>query len=129
MIRHYCDIHEKRTLLKVGSLELYAENKELAEQKFNSLIDSNKYCIANVLDYKTMVAKANNPIIELIKESYNEAIEYAIKNDDGYGLAFLEHWSEGNWCVINDEWPEFNLNSEAQQHLIKESGGMPNEHK
>jgi hypothetical protein len=58
-------------------------------------------------------------------EAYNEAVQHAIQNDDGCGLAFLETWVEGDWPKLAEEWPEFDLNSEAQQLLIKESGGMP----
>lgn len=61
---------------------------------------------------------------ELLQEAYNEAIEFALLDLDGYGLAFLQHWTEGNWHTIAEEWKDFNINSEAQQYLIKESGGM-----
>lgn len=61
---------------------------------------------------------------QLLIEASNEAIEYALKDVDGYGLAFLDHWNEGNWCTIENEWSDFNIQSEAQQYLIKHSGGM-----
>jgi len=64
---------------------------------------------------------------QLTIQAYNEAVQHAIQNDDGCGLDFLETWVEGDWPKIQDVWPEFDLNSEAQQHLINESGGMPQE--
>lgn len=62
---------------------------------------------------------------QLTIQAYNEAITYTLKNDDGYGLAFLNCWNEGDWLSIHNEWPEFDLNSEAQKWLITQSGGMP----
>lgn len=59
--------------------------------------------------------------IELLAASYNEVIEFVIQNRD---LQFLQCWQEGDWKVIIEEWPEFDINSEAQQWLINESCGI-----
>lgn len=61
---------------------------------------------------------------ETLQEASNEAITFALQNVDGYGLEFLREWNEGNWCTIENEWPEFNIQSIAQQYLISQSGGM-----
>lgn len=58
---------------------------------------------------------------ELVAEAYNEVIEFVIQNRD---LQFLQCWQEGDLKAIIDEWPEFDINSEAQQRLISESGGI-----
>lgn len=65
---------------------------------------------------------------ELLSEAANEAIQYSLdlsllSSDDA--MSFLQAWNEGDWTYIVDSFPNFNINSEAQQVLIKESGGMP----
>ena len=57
----------------------------------------------------------------LLQDSYNEVIQFVIEQRD---LDFLHCWFEGDWKAIKEEWPEFDINSEAQQLLIQESGGM-----
>jgi hypothetical protein len=59
--------------------------------------------------------------IDFVTECYNEAIDFAVQNRD---IQFLQCWQEGDWKAIIEEWPEFDINSEAQQWLIKESGGI-----
>jgi len=60
---------------------------------------------------------------ELAVEALNEAITFALENHDGYGLTFLDCWNSGEWNSIEDGWPEFNLDSDAQRWLINNSGG------
>jgi hypothetical protein len=66
---------------------------------------------------------------QLTVQAYNEVIEFileaTISSDYMDRHYFLEAWNQGDWCAIQNDWPEFNLNSEAQQHVINESGGMP----
>ena len=64
---------------------------------------------------------------ELLAEASSEAIQYAIDLallDSDDSMSFLQAWNEGDWTYIKDMFPDFNLNSEAQQALIKASGGM-----
>lgn len=65
---------------------------------------------------------------ELLAEASNEAIQYAIDLallDSDDSMSFLQAWNEGEWTYITDMFPNFNINSEAQQALIEASGGMP----
>lgn len=65
---------------------------------------------------------------ELLAEATNEAIQEAIDLallDSGDSMSFLQAWNEGDWNYIKEMFPSFNLDSEAQQALIKASGGMP----
>lgn len=68
---------------------------------------------------------------QLTIQAYNEVIEFMLEAScsDGYmdRHYFLEAWQQGNWLEIQADWPEFDLNSEAQQWLINETGGMPKE--
>jgi hypothetical protein len=54
-------------------------------------------------------------------DAYNEAIEFTIDMRD---LDFLRCWQEGDWQCIIDEWSDFDIQSEAQQWLIEQSGGI-----
>ena len=65
---------------------------------------------------------------ELLAEASTEAIQYAIDLallDSDDSMSFLQAWSEGEWLYLLEHFPEFDINSEAQQALIKESGGIP----
>lgn len=65
---------------------------------------------------------------ELLAEASSEAIQYAIDLallDSDDSMSFLQAWNEGDWTYIKDMFPAFDINSEAQQALIKASGGMP----
>lgn len=55
---------------------------------------------------------------ELIQEAQNEAIKFALLDLDGCGLDFLKRWVDEDWPEIQEQWPEFNLHSEAQLYLI-----------
>lgn len=55
----------------------------------------------------------------LLECAQNEAISYAMCNLD---FDFYRCWSEGDWKSIRDEWPDFDIFSESQIFLMKESG-------
>ena len=60
--------------------------------------------------------------MQLRNAAYNEIIEFVLQNDD---TDILRCWNEGDWEAIHDEWPEFNIMTEAQQNLMRESGFDP----
>lgn len=79
-------------------------------------------------DQRIKILQDQLALNELIAEASNEAIQYAIDLallDSDDSMSFLQAWNEGDWTYIEDMFPNFNINSEAQQALIKESGGMP----
>jgi len=49
--------------------------------------------------------------IKLTEMAFNDAINFAIDEADGDGILFLTVWREGDWSVIAEEFPEFNMDS------------------
>ncbi len=91
----------------------YQEGQVPSDNAMNELIHrANKIPAQCLADVKEQA-------VEDCRESYNEALEFATGNRD---WDFLDCWIEGDWQAINDEWPEFNLQSEAQLSLMQESG-------
>lgn len=84
-----------------------------------------------VFDTKKRVGELQKELAkqELLAEASNEAIQFTLDGFDSSdyesAIQFLQYWYEGDWPAIQKYYPEFDLNSEAQQALIKESGGMP----
>lgn len=83
-----------------------------------------------VFDTKKRVEELEKELTKqkLLDQASIEAIQYAIDLallDSDDSMSFLQAWSEGEWQYIVDMFPNFDINSEAQQALIKESGGMP----
>lgn len=78
--------------------------------------------IACELGYRDLCIDELKAQASLITEAYNEVIEFTLKERD---LDFLRCWQEGDWAAIHDEWPDFNLFTEAQINLMKESGFDP----
>lgn len=109
--------------------------------KFDPFQDENafKHCAQqNILKQKEAQSMSNPEEVTLATEVKNlallgeaaiEAINYALAYGGVYdaddAISFLQLWSKGCWPEIAEEFPDFDLNSEAQQALIKESGGMP----
>lgn len=67
--------------------------------------------------------------LALLSEATIEAINYALVIGEEYNADdatnFLFAWNEGSWDYIVEHYQDFDINSEAQQTLIKESGSMP----
>lgn len=51
----------------------------------------------------------NEPSIDSVRESFNAAINFALKNPNYDGLVFLHMWNEGDWDSIAEEFPSFDL--------------------
>lgn len=65
---------------------------------------------------------------ELLIVASVDALNYTLElaeDDRDDAINFLDRWNEGDWKYLIEHYPEFNIMSEAQQALIKESGGMP----
>ncbi|WGH49666.1 hypothetical protein [Alishewanella phage vB_AspM_Slicko01] len=56
----------------------------------------------------------------LITQAYNEIIEFTIDEQD---IDVLQCWSEGEWRLIEENWPDFDMTTPAQKNIIKMSGG------
>lgn len=67
----------------------------------------------------TNQAEVKAQAVENARNCYNEVLEFVLSERD---LDFLRCWVEGDWEAINEEWPEFNIRSEAQLRLMQESG-------
>ena len=77
---------------------------------------SNATLAMRIKELTDEVMRLNN---ELNNDSYNEAISYALKEND---LCFLSCWNEGEWEAIAREWLDFPIDTPAQRRLITESG-------
>ncbi|WGH49863.1 hypothetical protein [Alishewanella phage vB_AspM_Slickus01] len=62
----------------------------------------------------------NMDYMTLLTQAYNEIIEFTIDKQD---IAVLKCWSEGEWRLIEENWPDFDMNTPAQKNIIKMSGG------
>lgn len=84
-----------------------------------------------VFDTKKRVEELEKELAkqELLAEASNEAINYTLELMDNClaedVIPFLQYWNEDDWPAIKMHYSDFDLTSEAQQALIKESGGMP----
>lgn len=63
---------------------------------------------------------------ELLGKAALEAIAYTLQANDEFdandAINFLSSWNEGDWEFIAEHYPDFDLQTPAQQLLRKESG-------
>ena len=98
--------------------ESCSQQRKIAElEKENACLNSANNTLHNLMvsGEKRGVEKAtqefSSKIAELEKElsntseAFNEAIAFAISDDEP--RTFLKLWNEGEWDVLNKEWPQF----------------------
>jgi hypothetical protein len=66
-------------------------------------------------EFREMLARWERQLIEIDKtrhgQPFNDALNYALDNCDGWGREFLLAWREGDWELIQQEWPDFGIDS------------------
>ena len=67
------------------------------------LTDGNGSNLIQVVGMGTYVPASE---YERTQRSFCAAVEFACEDIDGYGLAFLKRWNEGDFDAIREEWPE-----------------------
>jgi len=58
------------------------------------------------------------------RKEFNEAIDFAIS--DSEPTAFLLTWREGDWEMLQKDWPDFELPEQALRFLEKLNRGKKN---